>query len=105
MPSEFTSNWRAMGRIAQAFLVITAVFTVIHFLHVNLIAQIVAGSVTVLLGLIAAYQLARKGARRAIWRLRTSAFSMFFAARSSVILVAASTSPNLPHSVLTAPST
>ena len=42
---------------------------------------------------------------RAIARVRTTAWSMLLLASSSFFLVLASTSPNLPNSVFTAPST
>ena len=62
--------WRRMGRVAQAFILVTVAFLLLHYTHFGLGLQIVAGVVTIVLGLVAAYQLARRVARRAIWRLR-----------------------------------
>ena len=47
----------------------------------------------------------RRAAARAIARVRVSAWSIVLLASSSFLRVLASTSPNLPNSVLTAPST
>src|ERR1035441_1278386 len=62
--------WRRMGRVAQAFILVTVAFLLLHYTHVGLGLQIVTGVVTIVLGLVAAYPLARRVARRAIWRLR-----------------------------------
>ena len=63
-------NWHALGRIGQAFLIVTVVFLLAHYLHAALGLQIVAGLLVTILGLITAYHLARRVARKAIWRLR-----------------------------------
>ena len=70
MPRDLIKSWQDLGRMVQAFLVITVVFIVLHFTHVNILIQIGVGAVMCVLGLVAAYKLARKVARHAIWRLR-----------------------------------
>src|SRR5580693_10409020 len=70
MGKGFVENWRRLGRIGQAFLFVTAVFLLFYFLHAGLLSEIIAGALVFFLGLAAAYQLARRLARKAIWRLR-----------------------------------
>jgi sigma-B regulation protein RsbU (phosphoserine phosphatase) len=62
--------WRRMGRVAQAFILVTVAFLLLHFLHAGFGLQFAAGVLMIVLGLVAAYQIARRLARRAIWRLR-----------------------------------
>jgi sigma-B regulation protein RsbU (phosphoserine phosphatase) len=70
MRKGIAGNWRRIGRIGQAFLIVTAAFLLLHFLQTGLVIQIVAGVLVTILGLMAAYKLARRVARKAIWRLR-----------------------------------
>ena len=63
-------TWRLLGRVGQAFVLITVAFLLLHFLNAGFLIQIVAGVLVTLFGLVTAYQLARRVARRAIWRLR-----------------------------------
>jgi sigma-B regulation protein RsbU (phosphoserine phosphatase) len=62
--------WRRLGRAGQIFVLITAAFIVLHFTSARFGLQIIAGLLMVLFGLVAAFQIARRLARRAIWRLR-----------------------------------
>jgi sigma-B regulation protein RsbU (phosphoserine phosphatase) len=70
MRKGFVKNWRALGRTGQAFLLVAAIFLAVHFLHAALVPQLLTGALVVLFGLAVVYQLARRLARRAIWRLR-----------------------------------
>src|SRR5579863_10268598 len=70
MQKGILGNWRGLGPVAQAFILILVAFLLLHFLNANLAIQIAAGALTMILGLVAAYQMARRIARRAIWRLR-----------------------------------
>jgi len=70
MGKGFVENWRRLGRIGQAFLFVTVAFLLLYFLHAGLLSEIVAGTLVFFLGIAAAYQLARRVARKAIWRLR-----------------------------------
>jgi len=63
-------NWRALGRIGQVFLLLTAAFLLLHFLNAGIALQIVAGLLVVAFGLATAYHLVRRVARKLIWRLR-----------------------------------
>ncbi|HEX3747533.1 MAG TPA: SpoIIE family protein phosphatase [Bryobacteraceae bacterium] len=62
--------WRRVGRVGQIFILVTAAFLLSHFTHAPIGYQILFGLLTIAFGLTAAYQIARRVARRAIWRLR-----------------------------------
>src|ERR1022692_2200938 len=70
MRKGILDNWRRLGRIGQAFILITVAFLLLHFLRAGLAIQIAAGLLTGIFGIVVAYQMARRVARRAIWRLR-----------------------------------
>jgi sigma-B regulation protein RsbU (phosphoserine phosphatase) len=63
-------EWRRLGRVGQAFVLVTIAFLVLHFLNAGLVIQIAAGLLMTIFGMVTAYQIARRLARRAIWRLR-----------------------------------
>ena len=70
MQKGIVGNFRRLGRIGQAFLAATAAFLLAHYLHASPAIQIVTGLVVAFLGIVAVYRLARRVARKAIWRLR-----------------------------------
>src|SRR5580692_3151830 len=62
--------WRRLSRVGLTFILLTVAFLLLHFLGASLALQIVVGLVMVIFGLVTAYQIARRLARKAIWRLR-----------------------------------
>src|ERR1035438_4803786 len=70
MQKGIVGNFRRLSRIGQAFLAATAAFLLAHYLHASPAIQIVTGLLVAFLGIVAAYRLARRVARKAIWRLR-----------------------------------
>ena len=62
--------WRALGRTGRLFLALAAAFLLVHYLHAGFAVQVVVGFLLTIFGIATAYQLARRVARRAIWRLR-----------------------------------
>jgi len=70
MGKGMAAYWRALGRTGQAFLIVTTAFLLLHFLHASLGIQMVTGILVAIFGIATAYQLARRIARKAIWRLR-----------------------------------
>jgi sigma-B regulation protein RsbU (phosphoserine phosphatase) len=70
MRKSMMGNWRRLGRTGQAFILIAMAFLLLHFGNAGMVPQIAAGLLTVIFGIVLAYQLARRVARRAIWRLR-----------------------------------
>ena len=70
MRKSIAQFWRRLGRTGQIFVLITAAFLLLHFAGAGFGFQFVAGLLMILFGLATAYQIARRVARRAIWRLR-----------------------------------
>ena len=70
MRKGILDSWRRLGRIGQAFILVTVAFLLLYFLHAGMALQIAAGLLVGIFGIITAYQLARRVARKAIWRLR-----------------------------------
>jgi sigma-B regulation protein RsbU (phosphoserine phosphatase) len=70
MPSGYGSYWGRLSRTQKAFLAFVALYLVLYFSRVAPTLQMFVGICTVLVGLAAAFQLARQGLRKAIWRLR-----------------------------------
>jgi len=62
--------WRLLGPVGLTFILLAAAFLLLHFLGAGFGPQLVAGLLTILSGLVTAYQIARRVARKAIWRLR-----------------------------------
>jgi sigma-B regulation protein RsbU (phosphoserine phosphatase) len=70
MLKSVMDKWRRLGRIGQAFILIALTFLVMHFLNAGVTVQMAAGLLTAIFGIALAYQIARRVARTAIWRLR-----------------------------------
>jgi phosphoserine phosphatase RsbU/P len=62
--------WRRISRVGLTFILLTVAFLLLHFLGASFALQIVVGLLMIIFGLVAAYQIARRVARKAIWRLR-----------------------------------
>ena len=70
MRKGIVGGWRRVGRAGQAFILLTIAFLLLHFLNAKLAMQIAAGLLMTIFGIVTVYQIARRVARRAIWRLR-----------------------------------
>jgi sigma-B regulation protein RsbU (phosphoserine phosphatase) len=70
MRKGILGGWGRLGRVGQAFILLTVAFLLLHFLNAGLAIQIAAGLLMTIFGIVTAYQIARRVARRAIWRLR-----------------------------------
>src|SRR5580692_2386115 len=62
--------WLGLSRAGLTFILLAIAFLLLHFLGASFPLQIVAGLLTIVFGLVTAYQIARRVARKAIWRLR-----------------------------------
>jgi sigma-B regulation protein RsbU (phosphoserine phosphatase) len=81
---------RWLGRIEKAFLVFAAVFALLYFTRVAPIVQLLAALGAFILGLLALVKLARRGMRKAIWRLRNRLIVAYlFIAVVPILLIAA----------------
>lgn len=70
MRKGILGGWGRLGRAGQSFILLTVAFLLLHFLNAGLAIQIAAGLLMTFFGSVTAYQIARRLARRAIWRLR-----------------------------------
>jgi len=83
-------NWRWAGRIEKAFLVFAAVWALLYFTGSAPTLQVLVMLVTVVLGGLAVYKLARRGMRTAIWRLRNRLIAAYlFIAVVPIVLILA----------------
>ena len=62
--------WRQLGRVGQIFVFLALAVLVVHFLHLSLAVQFTAFGLATVFAIVTAYQIARRVARRVIWRLR-----------------------------------
>jgi sigma-B regulation protein RsbU (phosphoserine phosphatase) len=70
MQKGYGAYWRRLGRIEQTFLILIVVYAVLFFSHVAPTLQSVIGLAAFFIGLLILFRLARRGMRKAIWRLR-----------------------------------
>ena len=70
MRKGILDNWRRLGRVGQTFILVAVACFLLHLVQAGLAIQIAAGLLAAVSGIVAAYQIARRIARRAIWRLR-----------------------------------
>ena len=87
---SYRVNWRWAGRIEKAFLVFAAVWALLYFTGSAPTLQVLVMLVTVVLGGLAVYKLARRGMRTAIWRLRNRLIAAYlFIAVVPIVLILA----------------
>src|ERR1035437_8464297 len=70
MRKGYGAVWRRLGRIEKAFLVFAAVYALLYCTRVAPTLQLLAALGAFILVLLALFKLARRGMRKAIWRLR-----------------------------------
>jgi sigma-B regulation protein RsbU (phosphoserine phosphatase) len=82
--------WRRLGRIEKAFFVFAAVYALLYFTHMKPTAQPLAALGAFITGSLALLKLARRGMRKAIWRLRNRLIVAYlFIAVVPIILIVA----------------
>ena len=90
MRKGYGAIWRRLGRIEKAFLVFAAVYALLYFTRVAPTMQSLAALGAFILGLLALFKLARRGMRKAIWRLRNRLIVAYlFIAVVPIILIVA----------------
>src|ERR1700693_3215710 len=70
MQKGFGVYWRRLGRLDKTFLFLLLVYAALYFSAISPLIQSLVGLVAFCVGLLCAFRLARRGMRRAIWRLR-----------------------------------
>ncbi|HUK19069.1 MAG TPA: SpoIIE family protein phosphatase [Bryobacteraceae bacterium] len=82
--------WRGMGRAEQILLVLLAVYAALRISGVAPLARSLVGLAAFVMALVAAFRLARRGMRKAIWRLRNRLLVAYvFIAVVPVVLILA----------------
>jgi phosphoserine phosphatase RsbU/P len=70
MRGDIVEIWRKLGWVGKTFVILAVAFLLVHFLNSGLLLQIVVGLAATVFGMGFVYQIARRVARRVIWRLR-----------------------------------
>src|ERR1019366_7003728 len=84
----FGGSWRRFGLIERAFLVLLAVWLALYFSGISSLTQSLVGLVAFFLGLAVLFRVARRGMRKAIWRLRNRLIAAYlFIAVVPIVLI------------------
>ena len=70
MRKGYGSYWRRLSGAVKAFLILVALYALLHFTRIATTLEPLVGLAAFLCGLVVLFRLARLGMRRAIWRLR-----------------------------------
>ena len=90
MRKGFGAIWRRLGRIEKAFLVFAVLYALLYFTRVAPTIQLLAALGAFIFALLALFKLARRGMRKAIWRLRNRLIVAYlFIAVVPIILIVA----------------
>ncbi|MGD0870133.1 MAG: SpoIIE family protein phosphatase [Bryobacteraceae bacterium] len=82
------SAWRRLGFVEKAFLVVLAVWLALYFSGISSLGQSLAGLAAFFLGLAGLFRVARRGMRKAIWRLRNRLIAAYlFIAVVPIVLI------------------
>jgi len=90
MQKGYQVRWRSLGRIEKAFLILLVAYLLLYFTRLSPLLQSLTGVAAFIAGLIVLFRLARRGVRKAIWRLRNRLIAayLFIAVVPIVLLVA-----------------
>jgi len=81
-------TWRALGRFEKAFLLLMLLYAILAFIGRTPFLQSLVGLLTFLSGLVVLFILARRGMRKAIWRLRNRLIAAYlFIAVVPIVLI------------------
>jgi sigma-B regulation protein RsbU (phosphoserine phosphatase) len=84
----FGSAWRRLGLVEKAFLVMLTVWLALYFSGISSLAQSLVGLTAFFLGMAALFRVARRGMRKAIWRLRNRLIAAYlFIAVVPIVLI------------------
>jgi sigma-B regulation protein RsbU (phosphoserine phosphatase) len=90
MRKGFGAIWRRLGPIEKAFLVFAVVYALLYFTRLAPTVQLLAALGAFIFALLALFKLARRGMRKAIWRLRNRLIVAYlFIAVVPIILIVA----------------
>ena len=82
------SAWRRLGFVEKAFLVSLGLWLALYFSGISSVAESLVGLTALFLGLAALFRGARRGMRKAIWRLRNRLIAAYlFIAVVPIVLI------------------
>src|ERR1022692_3143233 len=82
--------WRRIGGIEKAFLIFVVIYGFLYFTRLSSLAQSTAVLAIFISGLLSLFRLARRGMRKAIWRLRNRLIAAYlFIAVVPIVLILA----------------
>ena len=82
--------WRRIGGIEKAFLLFVVIYGILYFTRISSLAQSITVLALFITGLLALFRVARRGMRKAIWRLRNRLIAAYlFIAVVPVVLILA----------------
>ncbi len=88
MKKGLVSVWRRFGLVEKAFLVVLAAWLALYFSGISSLAQSLVGLAAFFFGLAVVFRLARRGMRKAIWRLRNRLIAAYlFIAVVPIVLI------------------
>src|SRR5690242_12236588 len=88
MRKGYGEYWRALGRIEKAFLTLIVLYAILYFTRVAPTLQSLTALAAFFLGLVTLFRLARRGMRKAIWRLRNRLIAAYlFIAVVPIVLI------------------
>ena len=88
MEKGYAVQWQRLGRLLQAFLIVTAVYIVLYFSRLAPLLQWFVGLAAFVLGISVLVRFARRGMREAIWRLRNRLIAAYlFIAVVPIVLI------------------
>src|SRR5581483_1450375 len=89
MEKGWTMFWRRLGRMERAFLFSVVLYIVLRLSAISPILQTCTAILSILLGVITLFRLARRGMKEAIWRLRNRLIVayLFFAVVPVVLIL------------------
>jgi sigma-B regulation protein RsbU (phosphoserine phosphatase) len=80
--------WQRLGRPEKAFLFLVLLYTILYFSRVAPTPQSLVGLAAFITGLVVLFRLARRGMRKAIWRLRNRLIAAYiFIAVVPIVLI------------------
>ena len=80
--------WHGLGLVENAFLFLLAVWVVLYFSGISTLAQSLVGLAAFFVGLAVLFRVARRGIRKAIWRLRNRLIAAYlFIAVVPIVLI------------------
>ncbi len=88
MGKGYGAYWRGLGRVERLFLLLTLIFAVLYFARILPLLQSLVALAGFVLAAVALFRVARRGVRKAIWRLRNRLIAAYlFIAVVPIVLI------------------